>query len=331
MSSNNILESVKSSTKEVVNLCNWISISESSLPALIDALKGTLQDARPSKFPLNFKNLEDEVNFVALYGLVSFGSGFRDQLHEAIGRGAQETSLFLMLSIYISNENGIPDSTHLTNIKEHDIQSWMNLPATEETPVESLPGVFAVSSSHLMELVKKMTFVLNTTGEILKMKNFSSLGEFCLRYGNSKDPSILIHALSSTFPAFHDIEEVYGKEVYLLKKAQVTAYQLSLLYPDRFGRQGLCIFADNVIPTVLYLYGILKIPAELKEKLENKKLLEKEEITVLRASSVFVCELISERTKIPSPQLDQALWKLGKFSPEVRNSPRFSYQDTIMF
>ncbi|EPY50034.1 hypothetical protein SPOG_03503 [Schizosaccharomyces cryophilus OY26] len=329
--SSNILDEIKASTKELVDKCDWISISQSSLPSLIDALQNTLQDPRPSKFPLNFKSIEDEVNFVALYGLVSFGSGFRNQLHEAIGRGAQETSLFLMLSIYISNETGIPDANYLTNIKEHDVQSWMNVPAIEEKPVQSLPGVFAVSSSHLMELVKKMTFVFNSTGEILKKENFSSMGEFCLRYGNTKDPSILVNALVSTFPAFHDVEQVFGVEVYLLKKAQLTAYQLSLLFPDRFGSGGLCIFADNVIPTILCLYGVIEISKELRKKLENKVLLEKEEITVLRASSVVVCELISEATKIPSPQLDQALWKLGKSTPELRNSPRFLYQDTVMF
>jgi len=40
----------------------------------------------PLKVPLKFDTLEEELNFVALNALLAFGSGWRDELHEACNR-----------------------------------------------------------------------------------------------------------------------------------------------------------------------------------------------------------------------------------------------------
>jgi len=54
----------------------------------------------PLRVPLKFDTFEEELNFVALNALLAFGSGWRDELHDACNRVS-----IIIINIYIIKIN----------------------------------------------------------------------------------------------------------------------------------------------------------------------------------------------------------------------------------
>jgi hypothetical protein len=107
------------------------------------------------------------------------------------------------------------------------------------------------------------------------------------------------------------------------KRAQITASDLALAGLAEFhDLDRLTIFADNLVPHVLRVDGLLRYEPELAAHIDAGKLLragpaERE----IRACAVHACELLSQRTGIPPRVLDVTLWNRGQ-APEYKAIPR---------
>ena len=112
-------------------------------------------------------------------------------------------------------------------------------------------------------------------------------------------------------------------EVMILKRAQITASDLHIAFSGQsYGRfediGELTIFADNLVPHVLRIDGLLTYEKSLEERIAAGVCLEsgsKEEIE-LRACSVHAVELLREEyaarsVQITSQGLDYLLWNRG--------------------
>ena len=76
----------------------------------------------------------------------------------------------------------------------------------------------------------------------------------------------------------------------------------------------LTIFADNLVPHVLRVDGILTYAADLLERITSEELIPKgsrEEIEI-RAAALHAVELIAARTTATPMQLDYLLWNRGQ-------------------
>jgi Potential Queuosine, Q, salvage protein family len=107
------------------------------------------------------------------------------------------------------------------------------------------------------------------------------------------------------------------------KRAQITASDLALAGLAEFHDiDRLTIFADNLVPHVLRVDGVLRYEPELAAHIDAGKLLpagpaERE----IRACAVHACELLSQRTGIPPRVLDVTLWNRGQ-APTYKAIPR---------
>jgi Queuosine salvage protein len=108
------------------------------------------------------------------------------------------------------------------------------------------------------------------------------------------------------------------------KRAQITANDLHLAGVATFGDiDRLTAFADNLVPHVLRVDGVLSYDAELGARIDAGELLEsgsREEVEI-RACGVHACELLSARQDIPARELDVALWNRGQ-DPRYKSRPR---------
>jgi hypothetical protein len=98
------------------------------------------------------------------------------------------------------------------------------------------------------------------------------------------------------------------------KRAQITANDVALAGIGKFGDlDRLTIFADNLVPHVLRVDGVLHYDPPLAAHVDTGELLpagpEEREI---RACAVHACELIAERLGIPPRDLDVMLWNRGQ-------------------
>ena len=108
------------------------------------------------------------------------------------------------------------------------------------------------------------------------------------------------------------------------KRAQITANDLALAGVAAFAdADRLTIFADNLVPHVLRVDGMLAYEPELAAKIDGGEELAagSEMETELRACAVHACELISARTGLAPRLLDAALWNRGQ-APRYKAIPR---------
>lgn len=130
-----------------------------------------------------------------------------------------------------------------------------------------------------------------------------------------------------TMPLYRDWVRRDGLFVPFLKRAQLTAADLNAALPEGAGRfsdlDDLTLFADNLVPHVLRLDGVLVYEPALLAQIEAERLIEpgsREEIEI-RATAVHAVELLSNALPLHARELDYWLWKRGG-APHYKSHPR---------
>jgi hypothetical protein len=127
----------------------------------------------------------------------------------------------------------------------------------------------------------------------------------------------------ATWPTFRD-EPFY-------KRAQITGYDVVLAGLAEPGSEGeLTIFADNLVPHVLRMDGVLDYDPALLARIDAGELLEhgsREEIEI-RACALHAVELmVAARPEITAPAVDYVLWHRGQ-EPRYKAVPRHRARTT---
>jgi Potential Queuosine, Q, salvage protein family len=107
------------------------------------------------------------------------------------------------------------------------------------------------------------------------------------------------------------------------KRAQMVPNDLALAGVASFADlDRLTIFADNLVPHVLRVDGVLRYSESLATRIDAGELLPPgREEREIRACAVHACELIAERLGTPPRVLDMWLWNRGQ-APEYKAIPR---------
>jgi hypothetical protein len=136
-----------------------------------------------------------------------------------------------------------------------------------------------------------------------------------------------IPALAASFAAresFADVSVYEGREVPFYKRAQLAAADLHRAgVADLPGLELLTAFADNLVPHVLHIDGLLQLDPDLTARIEAEELLphgSPEEVE-LRAAAVHAIELLATANGLPPATLDSALWNRGR-AERYKSLPR---------
>ncbi len=120
--------------------------------------------------------------------------------------------------------------------------------------------------------------------------------------------------LLAGWEAFADVSTYGGEPVPFYKRAQITAADLNRSgVATLVGEERLTAFADNLVPHVLRLDGLLLLDPALAAKIEAGALLEhgSAEEVELRACAVHAIELLSAASQLSPAEIDAALWNRG--------------------
>ena len=125
----------------------------------------------------------------------------------------------------------------------------------------------------------------------------------------------LAEALAEGMPFFRDLG--------FYKRAQIVASDLALAGLAEFSDlDRLTIFADNLVPHVLRVDGVLRYRPDLAARIDAGELIppgpEEREI---RACAVHACESIARATGVTPRELDGRLWNRGQL-PRYKAVPR---------
>ncbi|KAG6974513.1 hypothetical protein JG688_00003021 [Phytophthora aleatoria] len=308
------------------------------------------QLAEPMNFPLNFRSQQDELNFLTLYGLLNFGSGFRKDLHKYADRGAHDTIVFGLIGMYIS----VPklDAQFMRNLTIDLVANYFSIPLEKDEEVS--PGIYMAKPGPLKPLAVMIQKILKECGQKLVDLKMEDFGAFVLAnlspkpsgdqeekefVGPSASAVYLVDQFVATFPGFDDHYEIHGEKVYLLKRAQLAVACIHRRFKDSEPKlifadiNELTAFSDNVLPCVLHALGVLEYDAELEARINRgEELPAGKEECELRAAAVVACDQIVAESKgrIGTLELDFYLWRVGK-EDRFRSLERHATRDTFFY
>lgn len=137
--------------------------------------------------------------------------------------------------------------------------------------------------------------------------------------------ALALAGLLAGWRAFADVSTYEGRAVPFFKRAQIAAADVDRvgIDPRRTGAHAepsewrdldrLTAFADNLVPHVLRLDGVLRLDPELERRIEAGELLQHgslEEVE-LRACAVHAVELLATATPLSPAEIDAVLWNRG--------------------
>jgi hypothetical protein len=256
--------------------------------------------------PTSFPSLGGDVEALAAYTLcldaINFGSGWFPHLRKRPGLSGYRT---IEASLRERFERSGPFSAR--ELRALDARALAQL--LRQVPVA--PPIDA-----LMELFAR---ALRDLGELVTTRTGGSFAGFVEEAGGSA--AALVRSLAA-MPLYRDVTSYGGLTVPFLKRAQLTVSDLAHALPQSLGRfrdlGELTLFADNLVPHVLRLDGVLRFEPALVAHIEAEEEIpagSAEEIEI-RACAVDAVEQMvalarGRNSAVTARDLDDWLWRRG--------------------
>lgn len=255
----------------------------------------------PGRVPLGDE--EATVSFVVSLDAVNFGSGWFPTLRKRPGMSGYHT-IATSLREYVA-DTGPLTAERLTAMDRVTCCEIFGQD-DDDSPAAELMELFASAFSDL--------------GAFL-LERYD--GRFLALVEDAGHSAERLVGILGSIPFFHDVSEYRGVDVPFYKRAQITSLDLSMAFdgegPGRFDDlDRLTMFADNLVPHVLRVDGVLTYDADLVRRIETGELIPpgtSEEIEI-RACGVHAVELLRDAldargVAVTSAQLDTHLWNAG--------------------
>jgi len=142
-------------------------------------------------------------------------------------------------------------------------------------------------------------------------------GRFLAVVERAGDSAVRLVETLAAWESFADVSAYRDCEVPFFKRAQLAAADLNLAGVAQFRDLNLLTaFADNVVPHVLRIDGVLCLDPDLERRIDSEQLLEhgSPEEVELRACAVHAVELIAREQcdRLCPQQIDHLLWNRGR-------------------
>ena len=251
--------------------------------------------------------------FILTLDSINFGSGYFPQLAKRPGHSGYFTIAASLKDHFVSR--GTVTAVELSR--------------TSRTDCARIFGQ-DLGNPAIVELVELYTSAMRQLGWFL-LNNYG--GSFADMLGAANGSAETLVRVLERMIFFRDVQRYGELEVPFYKRAQLTAADLALAFEgESFGRfdglDHLTIFADNLVPHVLRVDGVLRYDDTLLKRIEDGELIaggSREEVEI-RASAVHAAELIraalaARGTNVRSIDVDYLLWNRGQ-QPEYKAHPR---------
>ena len=309
-----LLDQVRLACRDVAARATWVTIDRDRLPAYAASLR---RDGLPEPawdLATHFRgDPEATAAFVLTLDSVNFGSGWFPLLRKRPGLSGYYT-VATSLRDRFAAEGPIPAAA-LAALTAADCAALFGQRGAP-APVRGLMTRFAAS--------------LNDLGRLVEHEH----GGRFLGLVEAADGSAerLVERLV-VLPSFRDVATHRGQPVPFLKRAQLAAADLALALdgaaPAHFGDlDRLTIFADNLVPHVLRIDGVLRYHPDLAARIDRGDLLRAGSAAEveIRACAVDAAErlvalLRPEAPEITAQRLDFLLWHRGQ-DPASKAFPR---------
>jgi hypothetical protein len=282
--------------------CAWVAERARSVRIArgeIEAYASTLARGGESEEPSDPGDPEAAAAFAICMNAINFGSGWWPTIRKRPGHSG-----------YATMAAGVEE-------RFADAGPW----SAEELlaiDAEAIGAVVGQDPEH--PLMPQFAAALRDVGERLRAEHGG-------RYLGVVESADSIPALAGVFAAwdsFADVSEYDGRTIPFFKRAQLAAADLHRAgVADLPGVGQLTAFADNLVPHVLRVDGVLELDPALTAEIEAEELLvhgSAAEVE-LRACAVHAIELLADASNLTPAEIDSALWNRGR-DPRYKSLPR---------
>lgn len=310
----NILEHIRRACKEVTSQASHVHIDREKIPSYAASLP--LERIKSPQLDPEHHYLdhgEDTLAYLLTLNTVNFGSGYFPHLRKRPGLSGYFTIATSLKDCF--EKRGALSAQELSRLTLQDCMEIFGQDP-DNGPRSELMGLFAKA--------------LNDLGYYV-LDRYE--GRFANLIESAEFSAARLVGILAQMPYFRDIESYRGFQVPFYKRAQITAADLSLA----FGKQGygrfddlddLTMFADNLVPHVLRVDGVLFYEETLASRIDAEELVPSgsEEEIEIRASALHVVELLSQELNesghnVTPMKLDYLLWNRGQ-QPYYKARPR---------
>ena len=321
-----MFSTIRSACAEVAKRARYVTLNKDKLTAYAYVLPAETTPPIYDTLHHFAGSPDDMLTYIITLDAVNFGSGYFPYLQKRPG-----------MSGYF---------TVASALKDHfDAHGPLDARTLSKLSVKDCSRLFRQGLEHPVraELIRHFTQALNDLGYYLSQRfggRFTALVE-------AADGSAERLATSlAQMPYFQDVATYKDFSVPLYKRAQITASDLALAFDGAgYGSfkdlDKLTIFADNLVPHVLRLDGIMHFDKELEARINKGALIapgSPEEVEI-RAVALHAVELLvavgeagygtnDERAKVTAQSLDVRLWNRGQ---EARYKARPRHRTRTVF
>ena len=271
--------------------------------AAIEPYAATLPAESPPAPDLEGAGLEQRAAFSLTLNAINFGSGWFPTLRKAPGMSGFRTVEAGLRA------HGPWTADQLAAMTRDEIAA-----AVGQDPQHELMGHFAV---HLRELGAR---VRDEHG-----------GSFLALARAGEGSAVALAERLGSWPTWRDVSTYDGAEVPFFKRAQIAAADLALAgIAPAADLAALTLFADNLVPHVLRVDGVLEVDPELVARIESEQLIEHDspEEVELRACALHAVELlVAAHGSTTATAVDNTLWNRGG-QPRYKAIPRHRARTT---
>lgn len=284
-------------SKEIVDGAKFITINPEKLEELAEKVKQRYQKGLPTREE-EFNSSGDyqkDVQQIFLQNCVNFcyWAEKRKEKWKVEFNGQEEDgamALSLAFTKAVANRIPILDANYLKNLTLEDVKE-----------------IFAPSNGIKIPLINERLNNLKEAG--IGLEKFGGQFANLIEKANYDAIEVTKQTVAS-FPSFNDSPT----GIPFLKRAQLNAYDVSLPGHELKNLEALTGMADYKLPQLIRYFGAIQYNQELAEKVDNMELIpsgSREEIEI-RAFTVWICELISQKIGLTAGEVDRVIWWLGQ-------------------
>jgi hypothetical protein len=289
-------DDVRSACARVTAGARHVRVIEDAIPGYAETLSAVSPPA-----PDVEGSLEERAAFSLTLNAINFGSGWFPTLRKVDGKSGFRTVEAGLKA------HGPWSADALAAMTAEEIAAVIG-----QDPAHELMGLFA---RHLREL-----------GE--RVRGFGSFSDLA-RSGDGS--AVRLAEELGSWPTFRDVSVYENLEVPFFKRAQIAAADLALAGIAPAGDlAALTIFADNLVPHVLRIDGVLEFDPALVARIDAEELIEHDsaEEVEIRACAVRAVELlVAAHGDTTATAVDNILWNRGA-APRYKAHPRHRARTT---
>jgi Potential Queuosine, Q, salvage protein family len=297
-----LLNRLRSSCALVAERAQYVRVETDRIPAYVGTLPMDLPEGDPDpEAHLMDGTREELAAFWLTLDAINFGSGWFPTLRKRGGRSGYFTIATALRDRFAAD--GPWPAAELARIQAGEVAA-----ALGQDPEHELMALFARS--------------LNDLGQ--RVAAFHA-GQFAGAVDAAGSSAVALVERLSGWPSFADTSRYDSVSLPFLKRAQITAADLARAGVAAFrDLDQLTMFADNLVPHVLRLDGLLTYDAALLDRIDGGELIDHgspEEVEIRACALHTVALLAAERPGAQEADIDFLLWHRGR-EPRYKEHPR---------